>query len=77
MATEITSYTPSELLHGYALGILDERGKGSDYTSDEYVEALEEARLVKSDLYAQANPSAARENRRRVERRLETERSRP
>jgi hypothetical protein len=73
MATEITSYTPSELLHGYALGILDERGKGSDYTSDEYVEA----RLVKSDLYAQANPSAARENRRRVERRLETERSRP
>ncbi len=73
---QITSLTPSELLDAHAAGILADQGKLDDHTAAEYEDALELAALLHSDDFAQANPSAARENRRRVLRRLEVEKSR-
>jgi hypothetical protein len=72
----LITVTPSEVLHAQALGILADKGKADDHTATEYAEALDMARLLQGDVYERANPTAAREERRRIERRLEIERQR-
>jgi hypothetical protein len=73
---EITSFTPSELLHSLAVGILKEdMGKSDDYSAADYLEAHDRARLVYSSTYREANPSAAAVERRQMERRLEIKRA--
>ena len=77
MENKITSFTASELLDAQAIGILADQGKLDDHTAAEYEDALERAALLYSDTYAEANPSAAAAERRRLERRIEIKRSRP
>ena len=75
MATE--SFTDSEILHAHTLGILSDRGQLDDHTAAQYADALGYAAILYSDTYRKANPSAAVEERRRIVRRLEVERSQP
>jgi hypothetical protein len=69
--TDETSFTPSELLHAFAIGILKEDlGKGDDYSAADYAEALERARLCYGDVYQEAEPSAAQAERTQIERQM-------
>ena len=73
MENKTLTFTSSEILHAHTLGILSDQGKIDDHTAAEYEDALERAALLYSDTYAEANPSAAAEERRRIVRRLEVE----
>jgi hypothetical protein len=75
-STMTTSFSESEVLHAQALGLLADEGKLDQHTASEYELALERAALLYSETFAKANPSAAAAERRRLERRLEVERSR-
>jgi hypothetical protein len=76
MSEQISSFSPSELLHSLAVGILKEdMGKSDDYSAADYLEAHDRARLVYSKTYAEANPSAAAAERQQMERKLEIKRA--
>jgi hypothetical protein len=63
---KITSFTPSELLHAHAIGHLRDP---DSYSPEEYLAALERARLEHHDLFVESNPSAAQAEREQLRRR--------
>jgi hypothetical protein len=68
--TEITSFTPSELMHSLALKWIDDP---DNYTPEQYLQAYEIAKLEHRDIHAQADPTAAQVERTRILRKLELE----
>jgi 2-iminoacetate synthase ThiH len=68
--TEITSFTPSELMHSLTLKWIDDP---VNYTPEQYLQAYEIARIEHRSIFEAADPSAARAERQQRERRLELE----
>jgi hypothetical protein len=66
--TEITSFTPSELMHSLTLKWINDP---DSYTADEYLQAYEIAKLEHRDIHAQADPAAAAVEKKRTLRKLE------
>lgn len=66
----ITSFTPSELLHGLTLGYLADP---DNYTAEEYLAAYDIAKSAHREQYEAADPSAAQVERQRILRKLEVE----
>jgi hypothetical protein len=69
-STEITSFTPSELMHGLTLKWIDDP---DNYTPEQYLQAYDIAKLEHRDIHAAADPTAAKVERDRILRKLEVE----
>jgi hypothetical protein len=66
-ASEITSFTPSELLDAMTKSLLKDR---DNFIVEEYLDAYSAARRMHPDLHAQADPTAARIARQQMQRML-------
>jgi hypothetical protein len=66
-ADVLANFEPLALLHAHAIGHLSDP---DHYSPEEYLTALEKARLEHHDLYVESNPSAAAAERQQLRQRM-------